>query len=258
VRRLRHIRVIAGNELHLMARDPTPVMVLVVFPIITIAFLSPALKPAVVASGYPHANGAEFVVPGQATMSAFYIVSLVTFAFFSEHAWATWERLRASQAGAGAILLGKALPRVALGILQLVLILGAGVVLFDMRSRGDLVALLPLIVSFSLCLVMLGVAAAALCKTAQQANAVGYVGLVLFGALGGAFVPYQFLPAWARSVSPVTPTYWAMRGMRSVILDGHGLGATTEPCAVLLGMTLLLGLVAARSLRFDEAKTGWM
>ena len=33
--------------------------------IITIAFLKPALKPALVAHGYLHANGAEQVVPGQ-------------------------------------------------------------------------------------------------------------------------------------------------------------------------------------------------
>ena len=64
----------------------------------------------------------------------------------------------------------------------------------------------------------------AICRTAQQANAFAYVGMVLFGAIGGALVPFSVLPRWAQTVAPVTPTYWAMRGFRSVILDGQGLG----------------------------------
>ena len=50
-------------------------MVLIVFPLITMAFLKPAFRPALAASGYPDANGAEHVVPGQAAMSAFFVVS---------------------------------------------------------------------------------------------------------------------------------------------------------------------------------------
>ena len=254
---LRRIGVIVAHELRLARRDPLPLMVLVVFPIITIAFLKPALRPALVANGYPNANGAEHVVPGQAAMSAFFLVSLITFAFFGEHAWATWDRLRASQATSLEIVVGKTLPRVALGVAQFVVILGGGVVLFDLHIRGDALALLPLVVAFSICLVLLGVAVTALCHTAQQANSFGYLGMVLFGAIGGAFVPFNLLPDWARAIAPVTPTYWAMRGLRSVILDGRGLGGVARPTAMLSAMALLFAAVALRRLRFDETKAGW-
>ena len=100
---------------------------LLVFPVITIAFLKPALQPALVQAGYPNATGAEQVVPGQAVMSAFFLVSLVTLAFFAEHGWGTWDRLRASPATSLEIVVGKALPRVAIGIVELVVVLGAGV-----------------------------------------------------------------------------------------------------------------------------------
>jgi ABC-2 type transport system permease protein len=60
-------------------------MVLIVLPIITMAFLKPAFRRALAQAGHPHANGAEQVVPGQATLSAFFVVSLVTFGFFAEH-----------------------------------------------------------------------------------------------------------------------------------------------------------------------------
>jgi ABC-2 type transport system permease protein len=131
------------------------------------------------------------------------------------------------------------------------------VLVFDMRIGGDAWALAPLIVAFSICLVFLGVCVTALCRTAQQAGAFAYLGMVLFGAIGGAFVPIDLLPTWARVVAPATPTYWAMRGMRSVVLDGRGVGSIALPSAVLLGMSVVFALVALRRLRFDETKTGW-
>ena len=254
---LHRIGVIIGHEVRVARRDPLPLMVLVVFPLITIAFLKPALRPALVQSGHPDANGAEHVVPGQAAMSAFFLVSLITFAFFTEHAWATWDRLRASAATSFEIVVGKTLPRVALGIAQFAVILVGGVVLFDLNIRGDALALVPLVIAFSICLVLLGVAVTALCRTAQQANSFGYLGMVLFGAIGGAFVPFNLLPAWARAISPATPTYWAMRGLRAVILDGRGFGAVVRPSVVLVAMTALFAVVALRRMRFDETKTGW-
>ncbi len=251
---LRRVGVILTHELRLARRDPSPLMVLVIFPLIMIAFLKPVFRPALVQSGYPHANGAEQVVPGQAVMSAFFLVSLVTFAFFTEHAWATWERLRASQATSMEIVAGKALPRVAIGVLQSVVVLGAGVLVFGLGIRGDAVALVPLVVAFSICLVILGVAVTAVCRSAQQANAAGYTGMVLFGAIGGAFVPIGLLPTWARTISPITPTYWAMRGMRSVILEGRGFGAVVTSTGALLAMAALFAAVAVRRMRFDA---GW-
>jgi ABC-2 type transport system permease protein len=253
----RRVGVIIGHELRLARRDPLPIMVLIVFPIITIAFLKPALRPALVQSGYPHANGAEQVVPGQAAMNAFFLVTLITFSFFAEHAWATWDRLRASPATSLEIVIGKTVPRVAIGIAQFLVILGAGVVIFGLHIRGDALALVPLILAFTVCLVLLGVAVTALCRTAQQASSFGYLGMVLFGAIGGAFVPFSVLPGWARAIAPVTPTYWAMRGLRSVVLDGRGIGGVAKPTAMLLAMAVLFTLIALRRLRFDETKTGW-
>jgi len=140
----RRLGTILAHELRLIARDPLPVMVLIVFPIITIAFVKPAFAAALQQTGYPHANGAEQVVPGQAVMNAFFIVSLTTFAFFSEYAYKTWDRVRSSPATSPEIVLGKAIPRVAMVILQLVLVLTVGVALFGLHIAGNPLALLPL------------------------------------------------------------------------------------------------------------------
>jgi ABC-2 type transport system permease protein len=253
----RRLAVLIAHELRLVRRDPLPVLVLVIFPLILMAFLKPAFRPALVQGGHPHANGAEQVVPGQATINAFFIVSLTTFAFYSEWAWATWERLRVSAATSVEIMLGKGLPRVLMSILQFAVVFAVGIPVFDLHVRGPILALVPLIAAFAVCLVLLGVAVTALCRTAQQATAFSTVGMVVFGAVGGALVPRNVLPGWAQSIAPVTPTYWAMRGFHSVILDGRALGGVVLPIGVLLAMGALFGVVAVVRFRFEQPKVGW-
>jgi ABC-2 type transport system permease protein len=250
--------VIFRQELRILRRDPLPVLSLVLMPLVLMAFVRPERAFVLVGQGHPGANGAEEAVPGMTVLFAFFLVSFVPFAFFREHGWGTWERLRATPASSVDIVVGKSLPRVGVGIVELVVIMVAGVVLFDLDVRGQPAALLPLIVAFSVCLVLLGVAATALSRTAQQASAFAFTGMVLFGAIGGAFVPFSVLPGWAQTIAPVTPTYWAMRGMRSVVLDGRGLGGVLAPTAMLLAMSALFAVVALVRFRFEDAKTGFV
>jgi ABC-2 type transport system permease protein len=248
---------IVGHEIRIFARDPVPIMVLIVFPLILMAFLKPTFALALTANGYPGANGSEPVVPGQTVVNSFYIVGMTSFAFFAEYGWNTWDRLRASNATSLEIILGKAIPLFAVSAAQFLVIFAIAIPLFSLHSRGPLVALVPLIAAFATCLVMLGVMITAVCRTIQQVNALAFGGLVLFGALGGALVPFEVLPAWARAVAPATPTYWVMRGFRSVILVGQGVSATLLPCCVLLGMSAVFAIIALRRFRFSDAKVSF-
>jgi ABC-2 type transport system permease protein len=253
----RRTGAIVAHELRVIRNDPFPIMVLVVFPLILMAFLKPTFALALAANGYPGANGAEQVVPGQAVVNGFYIVGMTSFAFFAEYSWNTWDRLRASRATSADIVAGKALPLFAVSVAQFVVIFAVAVPLFTLNSRGPLLALVPLIAAFALCLVMLGVMITALCHTIQQVNAFAFGGLVVFGALGGALVPFEVLPGWAQAIAPATPTYWVMRGFRSVILDGEGVAAVLLPCGVLLGMSLTAAAIALFRFRFTDEKVSF-
>ena len=95
------------------------------------------------------------------------------------------------------------------------------------------------------------------CRTIQQANAFAFGGLVLFGSIGGALVPINVLPIWARTIAPMTPTYWAMRGFRSIILVGSGPGSVVLPTAILLAMSAVFALVSLTRFRFNDAKSSY-
>jgi ABC-2 type transport system permease protein len=253
----RRTSAILFHELRLLTRDPLPIMILVVFPLLLMAFLKPMFALALTAHGYRGANGAEQVVPGEAVINGFYIVGMTSFAFFVEYGWNTWNRLRASHATSPEIVVGKALPFLVVSASQFLIIFAIGVPLFHLHSRGPLTALVPLIAAFAICLVTLGVMITSLCRTIQQVSAFAFGGLVLFGALGGALVPLEVLPGWARAVAPATPTYWVMRGFGSVILDGHSFPAIFLPCLVLAGMSLIFAAISLRRFRFTDAKVSF-
>lgn len=253
----RRIAVIIAHELRLLRQDPLPVMVLVIFPLILMAFLKPTFRLALVAHGHPGASGAEQVVPGQSVANGFYIVGMTSFAFFAEHGWNTWDRLRATSATSAEIVIGKAVPFFAVSAAQFFVIFAVSIPLFGLDSRGPLIALIPLVAAFAGCLVMLGVMVTAMCRTLQQANAVAFGGIVLFGALGGALVPLETLPGWARAVAPATPTYWVMRGFRSVILDGHGVAGVALPTGVLVAMSIVFAAIALTRFRFGDVKVSF-
>lgn len=245
------------HELRVLSKDLAPVVVLTAMPIAVIAFLKPTLRPALNFSGYPEANGAEQAVPGMAVMFAFFLVGFTGFAFFREHGWATWDRLRASPARTGEIVFGKIVPGMVVATVQLVVLFGLGVLLFGMRVPGSALGLGLVAFCLALFLAVFAVALVSLCRTVQQLNAVANIGAMLFAGLGGALTPVTFLPGWAQPLAPATPSYWAMRGFRSVVLDGTGLAGVVLPVIVLLAFTAGAGLIIALRFRVEESKVSW-
>ncbi|MBS1868363.1 MAG: ABC transporter permease [Actinobacteria bacterium] len=246
---------IARNDLRIVARDAFPVVLLVIVPFVGMVFMKPAFRPTLRAEGLAHANGAEQAVPGMLVTCGFLLVSYVGYGFYREHAWRTWERLRASPATTAEIMAGKALCSLALAALQFVLVFGAGSLLMGLDVRGSWAAVVLVGAAFGLFVVAAGLAVTAVCRTVMQANTIAYLGTLLLACLGGALVPLSLLPPWARTIAPAAPTYWAMRGYRHAIEGGAG--DALAAAGVLLAGALALALVAAWRMRFEQARTGF-
>ena len=241
------------HELRTMLADAGSLISLTLMPLVMMAFFKPLARLALTRED-PTANGSEYTVPAMTTMFAFFLVGFVGFAFFSEHQWNTWERLRASQATNAEILVGKIVPALILSFAQQAILFGAGFALFGLRVRGSLLGVLLICIALALCLVSVGVLLAAVLRTQQQLNAISNLGAMVLAGVSGALVPLSILPGWAKTVAPIAPQYWAMRGFRSTILDGQGVGAVALPVAVLLGIAVVAAALALVRFRFDEPK----
>jgi ABC-2 type transport system permease protein len=253
---MRKSLIITANDLALLRRDPIPPILLLFMPLVVMAFLKPAFAPVLRFAGYADANGAEQVVPGVTVMFAYFVVGFSGAYFFREHIWGTWDRVRASELSNAQILVGKLTPALGLVLVQQAVLFAGGMALFDLRSAGPLTAVAVVALAFCLFIVAFTFFAVAVCRTVQQVFAITTLGAIMLGAIGGAITPIDAMPEWAKTIAPLTPTYWAMKGFNRVLLDGADVAGVAKPVAVLGIMALVLAAVAATRFSFDDAKTG--
>lgn len=242
-------------QLRIIRNDPSFLVIMFGMPLVVMPLFKQTMAVSLIDSGFSDANGAEQVVPGQAVMFGFFVAGSVGFSLYREHGWKTWDRLRASAASSRSLLAGFAAPWILIHIGYQILLLVIGALALGLRlDGGSPLAVLLVVSAYAACVVALVLLVSATFRTVNQLNAFQNVGAMLFAGLGGALVPLEQLPGFARAVAPVTPAYWAMRGHRSVFLESGGVADVLLPVLVLLTAAIVLGLAAAARFRLDETK----
>ena len=228
----------------LLMADPAPIVLLTAMPLVMMTFLQGTSRAVLHAAGYANASGAELVVPGMTVMFSFFGVGFIGTAFFSEHGWGTWDRLRSSRATTVEIVLGKILPSAALMLGQMVLLFVIGVVAFGMQINGSIAGLAVMILACVALLVAFSMLLTGVLKTANQLMAVVNLAAMVLAGIGGALAPVDVLPGWAQAIAPAGPAYWMLKGFRAVILEKGGLDATIVPAAVTLAFAAGMAAIA--------------
>lgn len=251
---LRRSAVVAAQELRLVVRDPLPLLIGIALPVALIGFIEPAVGTVLRLRGTGEI-GAVHAVPGMAVMFILMGTEVLGLGFYREHAWNTWERLRASPLSPREILAGKATVYLATGLFQLTAIFAAGVLVFGLRlDAAELAGCLVLVVVLAITAVCLAFVVTALTNTTQQLNAASNLAGLVVAALGGALVPVYVLPTWAQQIAPATPSYWAMRGFRIALQDGGGLVDVLPSAGMLLVFAVAAAVIAARLFTFADQK----
>ena len=250
------IRALVWVDLRRMRSDPAQFVILLLLPLFMMSFLTPMSKAQLHVDGFLSANGSEQAVPGIAVIFAFFTTMLLGGSFFREHEWHTWNRLRASPTRGGEIVLGKSMPFFAFLLVQLATLWLVGVFVFHLKINGSAPALLVLIVSLAAAALGLGIALVSICRTIDQLSVFANLGSLVLGGLSGALAPRSTLPHWARTLSPCTPQYWALKGFRAVVLLGGGFSEVVVPCLVLLAVGAVGIMVAAFKFRTADVKIG--
>ncbi|MEK8173295.1 ABC transporter permease [Streptomyces sp. M19] len=132
-----------------------------------------------------------------------------------------------------------------------------GALLFDLHVSGSYLALAVVGVPLALCVVMVGMALVALCRTIAQLSVIANILTLVFSGLGGALTPHSALPDWARPLAPGVPSYWAMRGFSTVILDGGGVAEVLLPAGALCAFAAGLAVVTLVFFRTEHRKLSW-
>jgi ABC-2 type transport system permease protein len=251
---LNRILAIARQNTRLLLGNPGPVTLFIFTPTLTMAIMRPTFKRVLIGQGFPHANGAEQVIPGFITFFAFFWIVFIGRGFFEEHGWGTWQRLQASLATPAEIMIGKVLPAFLVILVQMTSLFALGALLFNLHSASSVFSLWIVGIPLAACVLSLTVALVGVLRLMVQLDALGNLTVMIFASLGGGLAPVSLLPTWARDLSPATPSYWANKAARSVILDGGGLSSVWVPAGVIALFALAFAVLAAATLRVSDDK----
>jgi ABC-2 type transport system permease protein len=156
------------------------------------------------------------------------------------------RRMLAMPVSSRTILAGETLGRLAVALLQAVLILAVGALLFGV-DWGDPIGAAALTLVFVLVSTGAGMLVGAVARTGDQAGSIGPPIGIAFGMLGGCMWPLEVVGHVMRSIGHAVPHAWAMDGWIDLILDGEGFGAILPELAVLSAWAVaLLGLASWR------------
>lgn len=235
---------LARHEVDLLLADPFPIILLIAMPAVLAAFLAEGLV-----------GGPAAAIPGIAALFGFFGTNVIGIAFFRDHGWRTWNRLRASAARPADVVLAKIAPLAALFFAQQVVLLAVGWLVFGMPFRGSLLAGLATVLAITFAEVALGLLAVACCKDIQQLNAIANLGGLVLAGLGGALAPVASLPDWAQAIARISPVYWALKALRGVVAEGYGLPDVILPVVILTAVGVIATAIALVRYDHDEPKS---
>ncbi|MFZ1505300.1 MAG: ABC transporter permease [Anaerolineae bacterium] len=184
-------------------------------------------------------NPMAYMAPSMALLFLMFTVTNGGRSLLAEKAQGTLARLLISPTTGAQALLGKLFGAYLTGVLQMLILILTGSLLFGLRW-GDPLGLLVLILAAVFGALGWGMLITALAQTPGQVSAVGTAVMLTFGILGGSFVQTNIMPSWFQWLSRVTPNAWGLDGFTTL-----GLGGTLADLGrPLLGL-LVMGLVLA-------------
>lgn len=196
----------------------------------------------------PERRSAVFVVPGLVgviltmTMVLFTAVAIVR-----ERERGNLELLINTPVKTVELMLGKILPYVLIGLVQVSLILLLGVAVFEVPVNGSLVEVYLASLAFIAANLTMGLVISTLAKTQFQAMQMTFFFFLPSILLSGFMFPYEGMPRPAQWIAEALPLTHFVRLVRGILLRGAGLGELApELYALGLFFLLTLGLAVLR------------
>jgi ABC-2 type transport system permease protein len=155
-----------------------------------------------------------------------------------------YHRAQAAPIRVRSLVLGETLCYLVFALLQSVLIVAVGALLFGV-SWGKPLAAMALIGTWALVGTGAGMLSGALFKTPDQASAIGPVIGIAFAMLGGCMWPLEIVPNAVRTLGHLTPHAWAVDAWITVLSRDGGLADIVTNLAVLAAFAAaMLGLAS--------------
>jgi len=196
----------------------------------------------------PALRSEVYIVPGLIGVLLSLTMILVTsLAITRERERGTLEQLIVTPIGKTSMMLGKILPFVLVGYVQMTVVLVLGSILFRVPIRGSLVELYAVSFVFVMASLGLGLFVSTVARTQAQAMQLSFMLLLPNILLSGFMFPVEAMPRPMQWVSVALPLTHYLTVLRGVLLKGVGFALLWQEAAILCAMaTVILALSVAR------------
>ncbi|HKN88382.1 MAG TPA: ABC transporter permease [Nitrospiraceae bacterium] len=164
------------------------------------------------------------IVPGlMGVVLTMTMVMITGLAITRERERGTMENLLSMPTRPLEVLIGKIIPYIFVGYVQVALILIAAYFLFDVPMVGNLGLLLVVALVFIAANLAMGITFSTVAKNQLQAMQMSFFFFLPSLLLSGFMFPFRGMPAWAQTLGEVFPLTHFLRIVRGILLKGNGL-----------------------------------
>ncbi len=190
------------------------------------------------------------IVPGLVgTILTMTMVMLTSLAMTRERERGTMENLLATPVRPSEVMVGKILPYVVMGYVQLGVILGAAFALFEVPMVGSLTLLLAMIGVFIIANLGVGFTFSTIAKNQLQAMQMTFFFFLPSMLLSGFMFPFRAMPVWAQWIGEILPLTHFLRIVRGILLKGNTATQLLPELWPMLLFLLVAGVVALKRYR---------
>ena len=189
----------------------------------------------------PALRSAAYIVPGIIGVLLSLTMLLITgMAIVRERERGTLEQLIVTPLDKTSLMLGKILPFVLVGYVQMTVVLLLGKLLFDIPIRGSLPLLYLLTLGFIVANLGIGLLISTLVRTQVQAMQLGFFTMLPNILLSGFMFPRDAMPEVARWVGAILPLTYYLQVLRGILLKDVGLEHLWQEAIILAGFAIVL------------------
>jgi ABC-2 type transport system permease protein len=190
------------------------------------------------------------VVPGLiGVILTMTMVMMTSLAMTRERERGTMENLLATPARPLEVMLGKIVPYILIGYVQVAVILLAARLFFDVPMVGSLILLSVVLVLFIAANLAVGFTFSTIARNQLQAMQLTFFFFLPSMLLTGFMFPFRGMPAWAQVVGEVLPLTHFLRIVRGIMLKGNGIAEIAPQLWPIALFMLLAGLLALKRYR---------
>jgi len=176
-------------------------------------------------------------------------VMLTSLAMTRERERGTMENLLATPVRPSEVMVGKILPYVVMGYVQLAVILIAAFALFEVPMVGSIGLLLALIGVFIVANLGVGFTFSTVAKNQLQAMQMTFFFFLPSMLLSGFMFPFRAMPVWAQYVGEILPLTHFLRIVRGILLKGNTAAQLWPELWPMLVFLLVAGVIALKRYR---------